>query len=315
MYNNRLALFTSPFEITVFPALDRCRIDLMGSLDFESTFVAYKEIGNQIIGLAKPNVIQTWNQDTGHILLRTHCAGIDITNYRFHSEWHGQTILKKTRDVMPVAEKQAIIERNAFVDSEDDIDDGSEDFEDDEEKMEQIYEHLTTFSIVEIQSSRIASEKCRFMYEWKQGINIYTSYPYVLVFDGNSAKMFKVKGDRLFKKLIPVATFIDEQCKQKDPVYFSPDFLHRIYINEEKEIVISYTLDNIDLIKCDFRKQIMFQKKKTNPMFYFHSNDQIVYLSKAGVEKLFRFVKLPDRNKHFINCYLEEISSISYNEK
>jgi hypothetical protein len=57
MFNNRLALFTSPFEITVFPALDRCRIDLMGSLDFDSSFVAYREEGNKIIGLAKPNVI------------------------------------------------------------------------------------------------------------------------------------------------------------------------------------------------------------------------------------------------------------------
>ena len=89
MYNNRLALFTSPFEITVFPALDRCRIDLMGSLDFETSFVAYKEIGNKIIGIAMPNVIQTWDQDTGQIVLRTHVVGIDISNYRFHTEWHG----------------------------------------------------------------------------------------------------------------------------------------------------------------------------------------------------------------------------------
>jgi hypothetical protein len=57
MYNNRVALFTSPFEITVFPALDRCRIDLMGSLDFESTFISFKEIGNKIIALGKPNVL------------------------------------------------------------------------------------------------------------------------------------------------------------------------------------------------------------------------------------------------------------------
>lgn len=89
MYNNRVALFTSPFEITVFPALDRCRIDLMGSLDFESTFIAFKEMGNKIIALGKPNVIQTWNQDTGHIVQRTHVRGLDLTNYRFHSDWHG----------------------------------------------------------------------------------------------------------------------------------------------------------------------------------------------------------------------------------
>lgn len=57
MFNNRLALFTSPFEVTVFPALDSCRIDLMGSLDFEHMFVAHKEMGNKIVALARPNVI------------------------------------------------------------------------------------------------------------------------------------------------------------------------------------------------------------------------------------------------------------------
>ena len=114
---------------------------------------------------------------------------------------------------------------------------------------------------------------------------------------------------------MPIGTFVDEQCKQLEPIYFSPDFMHRIYINDEKQIVINYTLENIDLIKCDFKSQIMFQKKKSNPMFYFHSNEEIVYLSKAGVEKLFKFVKMPDRNKRFVKCHLEEISSISYNEK
>lgn len=153
------------------------------------------------------------------------------------------------------------------------------------------------------------------MYEWKQGIKIYTSYPYVLIFDGNCAKLFQVEGQKLFKKLSPIGTFVDEQCKQLDPVYFSPDFLHRVYINEDKQVVINYTLENIDLIKLDIKSQLMFQKKKTNPMFYFHSNDEIVYLSKAGVEKLFKFIKMPDRNRRFVNCHLEEVSSISYNEK
>ena len=103
--------------------------------------------------------------------------------------------------------------------------------------------------------------------------------------------------------------------KQIDPIYFSPDFLHRIYINDEREIIINYTLDNVDLIKLDIKKQIMFQKKKTNPMFYFHSNDEIIYLSKAGVEKLFKFIKQPDKNKRLFKCHLEEISNIAYNQK
>jgi hypothetical protein len=124
--------------------------------------------------------------------------------------------------------------------------------------MEQIHEHLTTFSIVDIQGPRNAIEKARFMYEWKQGIMIYTSYPYVLICDGNCAKMFQVEGNRLFKKLMPIGTFVDEQCKQLAPTYFSPDFMHRIYINDEKQIVINYTLENVDLIKCDFKSQIMF---------------------------------------------------------
>jgi hypothetical protein len=49
-------------------------------------------------------------------------AGIDLTNFRFHSDWFGQTMLKKTREAMKVADKQAIIEKNAFLESDDDLD-------------------------------------------------------------------------------------------------------------------------------------------------------------------------------------------------
>ena len=111
---------------------------------------------------------------------------------------------------MSVADKQAIIEKNAFMDSDAGNSDGSEDFDDDEEKMEQIHENLTTFSALEIQSPRLAIEKCRFMYEWKLDTSIYMTYPYVLIFDGNCAKMFKVEGKKLFKKLIPINTFVEE---------------------------------------------------------------------------------------------------------
>lgn len=189
--------------------------------------------------------------------------------------------------------------------------------EDEEQKLEMIHENMTTFSMVEIQGPNMAFERCRFQYEWKQGMHLYMSYPYLLVFDGNSAKLLQVQAaeGNVFCRLRPLGTFVDDQCKLPTPTYFSPDFMHRIYINEDKEIVINYTLENIDLIKCDFKKKIMFQKKKTHPMFYFHNNDEIVYLSKAGVEKLFKFVKVPDRNKRFTNCYLEEISNISYNDK
>ena len=149
MFNNRLALFTSPFEVTVFPALDSCRIDLMGSLDFENMFVAHKEMGNKIVALARPNVIQTWSQDTGHILKRTHVAGLDLTNYCLHSDWHGQTILKKTRQTMLVAERQAIIEKNAFQDSDDDLSNDSMEMDkEDEQKLEMIHTHMSTFSMV-----------------------------------------------------------------------------------------------------------------------------------------------------------------------
>ena len=84
------------------------------------------------------------------------------------------------------------------------------------------------------------------------------SFPYLLALDGNSAKLFIVEGDGIFKKLKPIQTFVDDQCRLTDPTYFSPDFMHRIYINEDKEIVINYTLDNIDLIKSDFKKKILF---------------------------------------------------------
>jgi hypothetical protein len=181
--------------------------------------------------------------------------------------------------------------------------------------MEMIHEHMTTFAMVQIDSYKVASIKCRFHYEWKMGTMIYMSFPYVLVFDGNSCKMYTLEGKQIFKKLIPMGTFVDDQCKVLEPTYFSPNFMHRIYINDNKEIVVNHTLTNYDVITLDFKKKIMFQKKKTHPMIYFHNNDQIVYLSRAGVEKLFNFVKVPGKLKGVDNCYLEEVSNIAYNEK
>jgi len=65
---NRIALFTSAFEISIVPLLDRYRIDLMASQDFDANFICWKEIGNLLIALKKPNILVTWNTDTGKII-------------------------------------------------------------------------------------------------------------------------------------------------------------------------------------------------------------------------------------------------------
>jgi hypothetical protein len=65
---NRIALFSSPFEISIIPSLDRSRLDLIATQDFEETYLCWIEKENQLIALKKPNILITWNLDNGKIV-------------------------------------------------------------------------------------------------------------------------------------------------------------------------------------------------------------------------------------------------------
>ena len=96
---NRIALFTSSFEISIIPLLDRCRLDLMASQDFDSNFLCWKQIDNKLIAFKKPNILVTWNTDTGKILGYHKIEKMDFGNFIRHTEWNGTTLLKQLKEV------------------------------------------------------------------------------------------------------------------------------------------------------------------------------------------------------------------------
>lgn len=69
------------------------------------------------------------------------------------------------------------------------------------------------------------------------------------------------------------------------PSYFSPDFHHRI-ITVGDELMLNSTLTNQNLCTLAKSDEIMWQVQGTHPMVYFHNNDQVVILTKYGVEKV-----------------------------
>lgn len=49
-------------------------------------------------------------------------------------------------------------------------------------------------------------------------------------------------------------------------------------------------------------------------MIYFHSNDEIIYLTKGGVEKLCKIIKKSGGWFKKKSCKLEEVSNCYYND-
>ena len=104
------------------------------------------------------------------------------------------------------------------------------------------------------------------------------------------------------------------------PIYFSPNFHHRMYVDKEtKSVKIEYTLNPggiNNVAEIHLKKQVMFAKTKDEPMIYFHSNDKIVFLTTQGIEKLF-LMEMPQQSSGFRRkrYNLREIANISYSEK
>jgi hypothetical protein len=66
----------------------------MASQEFEANFICWRETGNKLIALKKPNILVTWNTDTGKIEGYEELANINYDNYKRHTEWNGATLMK-----------------------------------------------------------------------------------------------------------------------------------------------------------------------------------------------------------------------------
>lgn len=299
---NRLALFTSPFEISIVPSLDRCRIDLIATQDFENNFICWKEHNNTLTALKRPNILVSWNLDNGKIIKHKVVEGFDFTKFTKHTDWNGRTILKELKEAK-VKDEEAEIEVTS-----------GQDVDEEKAKANNPSHHL--FSVVEVKSNSEITEHARFLYDLKIGQNIYVNDTYVLVMDDNHTKMFQLEGKSKFKTLKPLHNFYEPQMKLGKPIYFSPNFLHRLYIDpNSKELILNYTLTNQTILSLNITSQLMFQKEKSHPMVYFHDDNKLIYLTSIGIEKVFEIVKTPGKRRNKETCSLKEISNCFYQDQ
>jgi hypothetical protein len=107
---------------------------------------------------------------------------------------------------------------------------GSNDWQEEQRQRSQHpLKHL--YSYVEIDEEGVAVEICRFLYDYRQFLNLYVSYPYVLAMDEDSTKQYVLEGSGKFKIMKHMNTFYELQMRVGKPTYFSPDFFHRVFID------------------------------------------------------------------------------------
>ena len=159
-------------------------------------------------------------------------------------------------------------------------------------------------------------QHCNFLFDFKPGTYLYVSMPYLLVMDEFCTKQYLLEGKFKFKSLRIMHTFYEPQMKLGKPIYFSPNFFHRLFIDPQtKEVVLNFTLTNQNLFNLPIRKQVLFQIEKTHPMIYFHDDESVVYLTNQGVERMFSFKTQVATRRRKASCKLVETANICYNEK
>lgn len=90
---NRFACFTSPFKISITPNVNNYSIDLMSTLNFEQNFVFWKQTGNKLHAFKQPNIVVTWDLNTGKVIGSKE-FNINLRGFKKHTDWNGSTLLK-----------------------------------------------------------------------------------------------------------------------------------------------------------------------------------------------------------------------------
>ena len=73
-------------------------------------------------------------------------------------------------------------------------------------------------------------------------------------------------------------SFYEPQMKVGKPIYFSPTFTYRLFLDPNtKKVMLNHSLMNKNVLSIDIRKDLMYQKPKTHPMIYMHDDQHIVY--------------------------------------
>lgn len=78
--------------------------------------------------------------------------------------------------------------------------------------------------------------------------------------DEKSTKLYNLDGTGMFRNLKFMNNFFEPQMKVGKPLYFSPNFHHRLFVdNDSDEIILNYTLTNANLVTLKgIRKNLMY---------------------------------------------------------
>ena len=238
----------------------------------------------------------TWDLNTG-LVTDSREFRVDLQGFKKHSDWNGATLLKQVR-------QQSFDAADEVAESED-------------ERRARLLRNKSLFALVTLDDEGAVSEVCRFLFDLRIGQTLFCSFPNLLLMDDECTKLYVLEPSR-DDPALKVAkfdnTFYEPQMRVGRPTYFSPDFRYRLFVDgESKKIVLGDTLLNSECLTLDIKKHLMFQKKKTHPMIYFHDNDKLVYLTVHGIEKVFSIERTQKRRKTLYA--LREIANCFYSRK
>ena len=60
--------------------------------------MCWKEFGHLLTAIKKPNILVTWNLDTGIIVSSEVLKGINYDKFKKHSDYNGKTLLKRSKE-------------------------------------------------------------------------------------------------------------------------------------------------------------------------------------------------------------------------
>ena len=194
-------------------------MDLIASQEFLSNFICWKDFQNTLIGLKTPKFLVTWNKDNGAIISHQSLEDIDFTHFRKHSEWNEMTLLKEVKEEVTeepeqlASPKKPSFALNLFNDKGDSNGNPLAALKLLKKKMPSIKPQnqiFYQFLLIDIVDQRRVDLKCKFMFEYKHGMTLYASYPYLLVMDENQTKFYKLEEADPFHSLTQLWVFPEQ---------------------------------------------------------------------------------------------------------
>jgi hypothetical protein len=214
----------------------------MASFNFRSNYICWRTsaCGEALYALKQPNIIVQWELDTGNVDSKQ--ISQIFKGFQKHSDWNNTTIIKQEREET----KKLKDDENPWLLTE-------------LQKKHIQNPELSLFMHVELTDEGKVIEHARFLYQAGLTQKLYASGNLLLITDVDATKFFRLEGDTIYKELQQINSFYETQLKMQQPIYFSPDFLHCVYIDEKSNLIaIKDTLTDKVQVTIDVVTKLMF---------------------------------------------------------